>query len=125
MLTAVNLAPIDDLANIEAVLEQMGERAYAKAGPTDAAAIRKLPTFAANLMPIKLLRQCANGAQRQIARKDRANRLGLGRDAHDLLLHRRIAKRNRTADPKAFALGGRDLVAHPLPDQLPFELGKR
>src|SRR5262249_37677620 len=35
MLRAVNLAPVDDLADIEAVLEQMGERAHAKALAAD------------------------------------------------------------------------------------------
>ena len=69
-------------------------------------------------------RQRAHRAQLQIARKDRADRLGLGRDHHDLLVDRRIAERDRTPDPNALALGGRDLVAHPLPDQLPLELGK-
>jgi hypothetical protein len=35
-----------------------------------------------------------------------------------------IAERDRAADPNSLALGGRDLVAHPLPDQLALELGK-
>jgi hypothetical protein len=48
----------------------------------------------------------------------------LGCDHKDLLVHDGIAERHRAADSKAFALGGRDLVAHPLPDQLAFELGK-
>ena len=48
----------------------------------------------------------------------------LGWYHEDLLVHRRIAERHRAADPKAFALGGSDLVAHPLPDQFPFELSK-
>jgi hypothetical protein len=75
-------------------------------------------------VPIKLLGQRADGAKRQITGKNRANRRGLGRDYHDLLVHRRIAEGQRAADPKAFALGGGDLVAHPLADQFPFELGK-
>ena len=40
VLTTVNLAPVDHLADIEAVLEQMGERAHAKAAPADGAAVR-------------------------------------------------------------------------------------
>ena len=35
-----------------------------------------------------------------------------------------IAERDRAADPDALALGGRDLVAHPLADHLALELGK-
>ena len=40
MLAAVNLAPVNHLADIEAVLEQMGERAHAEAAPADRAAVR-------------------------------------------------------------------------------------
>jgi hypothetical protein len=36
-----------------------------------------------------------------------------------------VAERNRTPDPNALALGGRDLVPHPFPDHFPFELGER
>src|SRR5258707_7000632 len=36
----------------------------------------------------------------------------------DLLVHGRIAERDRPPDPDALALGGSDLVPHPLPDQL-------
>ena len=35
-----------------------------------------------------------------------------------------IAERNGPTDPEALALGGRDLVAHPLADHLALELGK-
>jgi hypothetical protein len=50
MLTAVNLAPVDDLADIEAVLEQMGQRAHAKAAPAHGAAHAELAATA--LRPI-------------------------------------------------------------------------
>ena len=59
-----------------------------------------------------------------MAGKDRANRLSLGCDHNDLLVHGRIAEWDRAADPNAFAFRSSDLVAHPLPDQLAFELGK-
>ena len=35
-----------------------------------------------------------------------------------------IAERHGSADPEALALGGRDLVAHPLADHLALELGE-
>jgi hypothetical protein len=38
-------------------------------------------------------------------------------------LQGRIAERDRTSDPKTFALGGGDLVARPLPDQLAAQSG--
>src|SRR5262249_3225336 len=116
--------PGDHLADIEAVLEQMGERPHAKAPPADGAAGRRPPRLAANSPAIEILRQRADGAKLEVAAKDRSNRRSLGFDHNDLLIDGRIAERYRAADPKAFALGGRDLVAQPLPDQLAFELGK-
>src|SRR5262249_12423234 len=109
MLTAVKLAPVDHLADIEAVLEQMRERPHPKAAPADRSAGRAPPRLAANCAPIEALRQQAHGTKLQIARKDRANRRSLGCNHHDLFVRDRITERDRAADPKAFALGGRDL----------------
>src|SRR6266481_6114069 len=125
VLTVVNLATVDQLADIEAVLEQIRERPHAEAAPADGPAGRAPPRLAANSPPIEVLRQRADGAELEITGKDCANRRSLGWYHEDLLVHRHIAERHRAADPKAFALGGSDLVAHPLPDQFPFELGKR
>src|SRR5215472_5522833 len=116
LFAAMDLAPVDHLADIEAVLEQIRERPHAEAPAADGAAVRQPPRLAANSPPIEVLRQRADGAKLEIAGKDRANRRSLDCDHNDLLVHGRIAERYRAADPKAFALGGRDLVAHPLPD---------
>src|SRR5580692_9133147 len=43
---------------------------------------------------------------------------------YELLADAAVAERHRAADPDALALGGRDLVAHPFADHLPFELGE-
>src|SRR5262249_12342720 len=93
---------------------QMGERPHAKAPPADGAAVRQPPRLAANSPAIEILRQRADGAKFEIARKDRANRRSLGWYHNDLLVHGRIAEWDRAADPNAFALRGSDLVAHPL-----------
>src|SRR5215208_6759070 len=124
MLTAVNLAPVNHLADIEAVLEQMRERPHPEGAPTDGAAIRELSRLAADASPVEVVRQPTDGATRKIALKDRADSRGFGRHHHDLLIHRRVAERDWPPDPDALAFGRRDLVAHPLPDQLPLELGK-
>src|SRR4029453_4314606 len=52
MLTAVNLAPVNHLADIEAVLEQMRERPHAKQPPANDPASREPPRLAPNLPPI-------------------------------------------------------------------------
>src|SRR5438034_11608934 len=124
VLTAVNLAPVDDLADIEAVLEQISERPHAKAPAADGATVRAPPRLAPDSPPIEVLCQLADRAKLQIAGKDRTNGLSLGFDHKDLLVHRRIAERYRATDPNALALGGRDLVPHPLPNELAFELAK-
>src|SRR5262249_57423394 len=49
------------LADIEAVLEQMGERPHAKAPPADGPAVRQPPRLAANSPAIEILRQRADG----------------------------------------------------------------
>ena len=54
-----------------------------------------------------------------------ADRLGLLGYDDQLLVHGGVAERDRAADPQPLALGGRDLVADPLADDLPLELGKR
>src|SRR5262249_31545558 len=95
-----------------------------KRPPADGPAVRQPPPLAANSPAIEILRQRADGAKLEIARKDRANRLSLGCDHNDLLVHGRIAEWHRAAYPNAFAFRGRDLAAPPLPDQLAFELGK-
>src|SRR5438270_837538 len=112
--------PLPAAARVEVV----AQRRHAEAAPADGPAGRAPPRLAANSPPIEVLRQRADGAELEITGKDCANRRSLGWYHEDLLVHRGIAERHRAADPKAFALGGRDLVAHPLPDQFPFELSK-
>src|SRR5207237_629323 len=85
--------------------------------------IRELPRRGADPPAVEVLRQRAHRAELQIARKDRADHFCLGWHHYDLLVHRRIAERDRTPDPNTLALGGGDLVPHPLPDELPLERG--
>ena len=73
LFAAMDLATVDHLADIEAVLEQMGERPHAEAAAADGPAVRQPPRLAANAPTIEVLRQRADGAKLEIARKDRAN----------------------------------------------------
>src|SRR6516162_7398988 len=100
LFAAMDLAPVDHLADIEAVLEQMGERPHAKAPPPVVPAVRQPPRLAANSPAIEILRQRTDGAKLQITDKDCANRRSLGWYHNDLLFHRRIAERHWAADPK-------------------------
>jgi hypothetical protein len=46
------------------------------------------------------------------------------RHDHELLVDSAVAERHWTANPHAFALGGRDLVAYPLANHLAFDWAK-
>src|SRR2546429_8416186 len=116
VLTVVNLATVDQLADIEAVLEQIRERPHAEAAPADGPAGRAPPRLAANSPPIEVLRQRADGAELEITGKDCANRRTPGWDHEDFLLHPPTPDGPRAPAPKAFALGAAALVPHPPPD---------
>ena len=81
VLTAMNVATVDHLADIEAVLKQMRERADAEPPPADGPAGRQPAGLAANSAPVEVLRQRAHRAKLEIAGKDRANRFGLAAEA--------------------------------------------
>jgi hypothetical protein len=57
--------------------------------------------------------------------EDGADRLRLFGHHDELLVDAAIAERNRAPEPDALALGGGNLVAHPLADHLALELGER
>ena len=124
MITLVSLAAVDHLADVEAVLEQIGERPHPEAAVAGGATVRSLPRLAADAAPVEVGGQCPQRTQLKIMLKDGAHRLSLSRHHDDSLVHRRIAERDRASDPNAPALGGGDLVAHPLANHLALELGK-
>src|SRR6202035_149226 len=124
MLAAMHLTPIGDLAEVEPVLEQMGERSHAEADTAAIAAIATAIELGPDALPIKLREQSPHGAKLQIPGEDGAHRLRLLGHHDELLVDAAIAERHGFADPETLALGGRDLVAHPLADHLALELGK-
>src|SRR5262245_20994046 len=114
-----------DLANIEPVLWQMGERSDAE---PNSAALLALPAaidLGPDAPPLELCEQSAHGAQLQIEGEDGPDRLCLRGHDFELLIDAAIAEWNGPPDPEALAFGGRNLVAHPLADGLALKLGKR
>src|SRR5262245_13678475 len=75
--------------------------------------------------PIERHEQSPHGAQLQIEAKDGADRLCLLGHDFELFFEAAVAERNGSADPEALALRGRNLVAHPLADDLALKLRKR
>src|ERR1700675_303897 len=124
MLAAMHLTPIGDLAEVEPVLEQMSKGTHAEADTAAPAAIATAIELGPYTLPIELREQSSHGAKLQIAGEDGADHLRLLGHHDELLVDAAIAERHGSADPEALALGGGDLVAHPLTDHLALELGK-
>jgi hypothetical protein len=62
MLAAMHLASIDDLADVEPVLEQMGKRSDAVPDAAAPAAIATATEFGPDALPIELREQSASAA---------------------------------------------------------------
>src|ERR1700738_23987 len=124
MLAVMYLTPIGDFADVEPVLEQMGKGTHAEADAAAPAAIAPAIDLGPYAPPVEFREQSPHGAKLQIACEDGAHRLRLLGHYFELLVDAAIAERHGSADPEALALGGRDLVAHPLADHLALELGK-
>src|ERR1700730_8415365 len=110
------------LSSCEENFRQLGLR------EADAAALLAIATgtgLGLDAATIEFRDQSPHGAKLQIACEDSAHRLGLVEHDFELFIETAIAERNGSADPEAFALGGRDLVAHPLADYLTLKLGER
>jgi hypothetical protein len=125
VLPAMQLAPVSDFANVEPVLQQIGEGAHAEADAPHQSAVGTATLFGPDPAAIEVLDQGAHRAKRKIAGEYSADGLRLLGHHDELLVDAPIAERNRPPDPNALALGGRDLVAHPLADHLALELGER
>src|SRR5262249_30314571 len=85
MLTAVVLAPVCHLANVNAVLEQIGERPNSKASPADHCAFGPLAPLGPDAAAIEVLHQRSHRSQFKVAFEDRPYDLGLGRQYNELL----------------------------------------
>ncbi len=71
VLSAMGLAPIDHLSNVEPVFEQMGQRAHAKADAAASATICEAVGLGPHSQPIKVLNQRSDRAKFEIAPEDR------------------------------------------------------
>jgi hypothetical protein len=74
-----------------------------------------VPRLGPDAAPVELLHQSPHGAALEIAGEDGADGPRLLWRHDELLADAGIAERDWTPDPDAPALGGGDLVAHPLP----------
>jgi hypothetical protein len=100
MLPAMDLAAIDHLADIEPVLEQIGERAHSEADAPDDPSVCAAPRLGPDAAPGELLHQSPHGAELEIAGEDGADGLRLLGHHDELLADAGIAERYWTPDPE-------------------------
>src|SRR4029077_11752245 len=114
-----------NLAEIDAVFQEMGEGTVGKGYATVVFGDLGFATFCDYASPVEISDQLAEGLQFEVTAENGADGLGFGLVDDELLVLGVIAERHRAAGPFALAAGGRDLVPHPLGRQFPLELGKR
>ena len=125
VLAPMRFAAIDYLADVEAVLKHVGERSDHKALGGDGGPVGEQPGLWPDAFLVERGRQLADRAEPQIVLIDFADQRRLLSNNFELLADAAIAERDRPSDPDPLALGGGDLVAHPLADHLALELGER
>src|SRR5580704_2254436 len=113
MSTGMDRAAIGNLANVKAILEQMSKCAGPKADAAPYPAADKPSCLGADIAPVEVLDQGANGSKLEIAGKDCTDRHRFFRDRDNLLVGDPVAQRHRSADPDPLALGRGDLVTDP------------
>src|ERR1700721_2137239 len=110
----MDFAAIDDLADVEAVLEEVGQRSHHKAGRMDRAAVTADAGPWPHTASMKILDQQPDRAECKVAAEDGSDLLSLFLDDDELLGDAPVAERHGSADPEALAFGGGDLVADTL-----------
>src|SRR5262249_49245450 len=125
VLAGVDFASIDHFPNVEAIAQEVSKWANSKAYPPTGLTIAADLALGADASVVKILHKVAARSDFKVAFKDQSDRFGLLRHDHELLVDAGIAEGDRSSDPDALAFRGRDLIAHPFPDDLALELGKR
>jgi Transposase len=125
MLAGMGLPPVDHLDDVEAVLEEMRQRSHAVRTAALGTAAREGLYLRHDVSAGEFLGEGSDRTAFEVKPEHGADRLGLLGYDDQLLVDGGVAERNRSADPQPLALGGRDLVAGPLADDLPLELSER
>src|SRR5215475_7915208 len=113
---------IENLADVEAIAQEVEQGALREGHAAARAAVRQLADLCLDIALAKLEHQPVDAAEREIPTKDRADPLSLLFDDGELAILECISQRHHSADPQALALGGRYLVATALRGDLSLEL---
>src|SRR6266566_2159543 len=109
-----DLTFIENLADVEAIAQEVEQGALREGHAAARAAVRQLADLCSHIALVKLEHQPVDAAEREIPTKDHADPLGLVFDDGELAILEFVAQRHHSADPQALALGSRHLVANAL-----------
>jgi len=124
LFAGMDFAPIDDFADVEAVLEEVGQRPHHEAGRIDRAAVTADTGPWPHTTSMKIFDQQSDRAECKVAAEDGSDMVSLFLDDDELLGNAPVTERHGSADPEALSFGGGDLVADTLTDHFSFELGE-
>src|SRR5262249_26534469 len=124
LLTFEDIALEGDFADVEAIAQQMGERATRKGNAANGVAGLERADLGDDAPPAQVSHQQVETAEPEIAAEDSADPFCLNFIDHDLSTLGVIAEWSHASDPEPLALGRRDLVADALGSDLALELGK-
>src|SRR5262245_10251899 len=124
LLARKDVALEGDLADIEAVAQEMGERTARERDASDRPPALERSHLGDDASFTQVGHEAAEAAQLEIPPKDGPHPLGLLLNYDDLAVPGRVSQGNDAADPQPLALGSGDLVADALGGDLPLELGK-
>jgi hypothetical protein len=125
VFTGIDLAAVNDLANVAPVVQEIGEGASGERDAANGAPIGACAHLGNDAAVAQIGQQRPDAADLEIAPEDGSDPLGRVLVDDELLVPALIAERDIAADPDTLALGGRDLVANALAGDLAFELGER
>src|SRR5262249_52165075 len=120
-----DLTFIENLADVEAIAQEVEQGALREGHAAARAAVRQLADLCSHIALAKLEHQPVDTAEREIPTKDRADPLSLLFDDGELAILEFVSQRHHSADPEPLALGSRYFVANALGGDFPLELRKR
>src|SRR6516165_2157000 len=124
LLAGEDLALEDDLADIEPIAQEVGERTAGERDPANRAPALERSHLGDNPPRAEVGHEQVEAAKLQIPPKDGPHPLGFLFHHNDLSVLGRVSERGYAPDPQPLALGSRDLVADALGGDFPLELGK-
>src|SRR6202040_474519 len=125
VLATMELALVNDLAEIGAVLQRLVERAARERLAADDAARKARPWLTFDPAGLELRLQQSDRAEFGIAAENQPNGIGLAVDHDELVVLRSIPERRYAAPPHPLPFRGGDLIADALLNDLALELRER